>query len=344
MHLEKLSERNVPDLLSREEMLNIMQTEEYGFIPSKPESLTWEVDESYFIPNFCAGKATVKKVNAVCAVNDKEFSFPFYCTLPTKKGKYPFFVHINFRDSIPDRYMPTEELVDNGFAVLSFCYKDVTNDDGDFSDGLAGVLFENGKRSPADCGKIAMWAWAAQRVMDYAETLSDILDLDCAIVCGHSRLGKTALLAGATDTRFRFVYSNNSGCSGAAITRKKQGETVKAINSVFPYWFCGNYSKYIDNEANMPFDQHYLIASVAPRFCLVGSASEDIWADPESEMLACVAASGAYPEQGFIYEDREMKSGDKFFEGSIGYHLREGEHYLGREDWNRLIEFVNKHR
>lgn len=147
-----------------------------------------------------------------------------------------------------------------------------------------------------------MWAWAAQRVLDYAQTLDELLDLDCAIVCGHSRLGKTALLAAATDKRFAFAYSNDSGCSGAAITREKQGENVKDICERFPYWFCENYKLYIDNEQNMPFDQHYLLASIAPRKVLVGSAAEDIWADPISEFLCCVAAGSVFG--GFEHEYR----------------------------------------
>ncbi|MBQ2859273.1 MAG: hypothetical protein IJE82_02830, partial [Alphaproteobacteria bacterium] len=133
---------------------------------------------------------------------------------------HPFFVHVNFRDLNPDRYMPTEELIDNGFAVLSIYYNDVATDDGDFTKGLAGVLYPDGKRkTDTDCGKIAMWAWAAQRALDYAETIPQKLDMKRSVVCGHSRLGKTALLAGATDERFAFSYSNDSGCSGAAIAR-----------------------------------------------------------------------------------------------------------------------------
>ncbi len=340
---QRLEKLNLPELLSREEMLNILQQEEYGFMPPEPDKIKWVEDENYRPGIYCAGKASIKKINAVCTINGKEFSFPFYCSLPSKPGKHPFFVSVNFRDNIPDLYLPAEEINDNGFAFLSFCHNDVTKDNDDFTDGLASVLFENGKRSATDCGKIAMWAWAAQRLMDYAETISDVLDLNRAVVCGHSRLGKTALLAAATDERFKFCYSNDSGCSGAAITRNKQGETVKFICEAFPFWFCENYKKYIDNETNMPFDQHFLIASIAPRPVCVGSATADLWADPESEFLACIAASKAYGENGFVFEDRKIKSGDKFFEGNIGYHLREGEHYFGREDWQRLIEFANKH-
>lgn len=343
MLFEELKRRKIPKLLSREEMLEILQREEYGYIPDKPQNIRWEIDESYVISNFCAGKATVQKIYAVCTIDGKEFSFPFYCTIPTKCGKYPFFIHINFRDDVPDRYMPTEELIDNGFAVLSFCYKDVTADNDDFTDGLAGILYEEGKRKQSDAGKIAMWAWAAQRVMDYAETKSSVLDTDCAIVCGHSRLGKTALLTAATDERFKFAYSNDSGCSGAAITRGKQGENVKYICETLGYWFCENYKKYIENERNMPFDQHYLLAAISPRYVCVGSASEDLWADPFSEQLCCLAASDAF-KNGFVSNGKHALVGDCFFEGDIGYHLRRGKHYFSREDWNKLICFINKHR
>lgn len=341
---EMLEKRNVPALMSRDNMLKVLFEEEYGYMPPKPEAVSWEVTEN-FIHSFCAGKATLSKVEIKCKLAGGEFTFPFYCALPVSEGKHPFFVHINFRDCVPDLYMPSEELIDNGFAVLSFCYEDVTKDNGDFTDGFAGVLYKDGTRSKNQAGKIAMWAWAAQRVMDYAETLSEVLDMGRAVVCGHSRLGKTALLAAATDERFKFAYSNESGCGGAAITRDKEGERVKEICKNFPYWFCENYQKYIDNEHDMPFDQHYLIASIAPRYVCVGSAEEDIWADSESEMLSCVAAGRAFEEYGmagFISDNRLPKAGDVFFNGSIGYHLRSGNHYFGREDWARLIEFVNE--
>ncbi len=336
---EMLKERGVPKLGTKVEMLEVMQQQVYGFIPAAPKSIRFEEKKKY-IPNFCAGKATCTKVTAVCEMEEGEFSFPFYFTCPTAEGKYPFFVHINFRADVPDRYQPTEEIIDNGFAVLSFNYKDVTSDDESFSNGLAGVLYKNKKRGASDAGKIAMWAWAAHRVMDYAQ-MQENLDGAHGIVCGHSRLGKTALLASATDERFFAAYSNDSGCSGAAITRNKQGETVRDICTQFPYWFCENYYAYINREETMPFDQHWLIACCAPRYVLVGSASEDLWADPDSEMLACAAASDAF-KGGFVSEDRLPQIDDKFFAGDIGYHLRRGLHYFGRQDWHRLIEFVRR--
>ena len=342
MLLKILDELNLPPVLPRDEMLKILQEELFGYMPPKPEKISFEVEENV-IPKFCAGKAVCNKVTAKCIVNGKEFSFPFYANLPTDDEKHPFFIHVNFRDLNPDRYMPTEEIIDNGFAVFSVYYNDISSDDGDFTNGLAGILFPDGKRNATDPGKISMWAWAAHRIMDYAQTLTDKLLIDCGTVCGHSRLGKTALWTGATDERFKFAYSNDSGCSGASLARWTRGETVKEITDRFPFWFCENYNKYRDNETEMPFDQHYLIASIAPRHAVIGSASEDLWADPRSEMLSCVAASPAF-ENSFKYENRFPEINDMFFKGDIGYHMRKGLHYFSREDWNKLITYINMHR
>ena len=141
---EMLKERNVPELLTREEMLNVIQTDLFGFMPPKPEKISFSVEEEV-IPKFCAGKAVCNKVTAHTVINGKEFSFPFLASLPTDNEIHPFFVHVNFRDLNPDRYMPTEELIDNGFAVLSIYYNDVATDDGDFTKGLAGVLYPDGE-------------------------------------------------------------------------------------------------------------------------------------------------------------------------------------------------------
>ena len=340
--LDTLSRLRLPPIKPREEMLDVLQREEYGYMPPKPTSLCFSVKEN-LVNNFCGGNATLSKVTAHCTVNGKDFSFPFYASVPTTEGKKPFFVHINFRENVPDAYQPTEEIIDNGYAVLSFCYKDVTTDDGDFENGLSGVLYSGGERGESDAGKIAMWAWAAQRVLDYAYSLPEIFDLDTAVVCGHSRLGKTALLAAATDERFTHAYSNDSGCSGAALSRMRMGETVEVITRVFPFWFCKNYLSYADNEDKMPFDQHYLLSAIAPRKVLIGSASEDSWAGPESEFLCCLAASQSF-KNGLCHGDSIPQAPEKLLSGDIGYHIRFGKHYFSRHDWHRLIEFVNLHK
>lgn len=341
----------LPSICSREEMLDTLLREEYGYMPPLPESVsvkegTSESVKECIIHNFCAGKATLNKVDLTVKLYGEDFTFPIYLSIPTKQsasGKgHPFFVHINFRDAIPDLYLPIEEIIDRGYAVISFCYKDVTSDDGDFTNRLAGVITRHEPRGASTPGKIAMWAWAAQRALDYAYTL-DCLDKSRAFVCGHSRLGKTALLAAATDGRFKLAYSNDSGCSGAALSRGTKGERIRDICRVFPFWFCENYQKYIDNEQNMPFDQHWLASLIAPRYLYVASAKEDAWADPDCEFLTCVAASESYKQagvDGIICPDRLPEAGDVFHAGNIGYHLRYGTHYMGREDWNRVIDFA----
>jgi hypothetical protein len=324
----------------RREIIHLLCEEEYGFPPPEPVDLTFKVLEEN--KRFCAGKATLKKVLLTATMKNGSFSFPVYFAVPKAEGKHPFFVCINFRDHIPDQYIPSEEICDHGFAVLSFSYKDVTSDDNDWSNGLSKLIYDQHARGKTDGGKIAMWAWAASRVLDYAYTQSN-LDLTRATVVGHSRLGKTALLAGALDERFTCAISNNSGCSGAALARNKNGETIEDIYDKFPYWFCENYEKYKNNEFMLPFDQHYLIGAIAPRKVYVASAAKDLWADPESEYLSCVAASEVYNRlgvKGFIHPPRLPQVGDVFQEGSIGYHLRDGQHYLSREDWLRFIDFI----
>lgn len=334
--------------IKRKNWLDHIMNEEYGLPLPPPTSLSFEEEQkSGGAKFFAAGKATLTKVIAHTELCGKKFSFPFYALLPTKPGKYPFFVLNNFSDQTPDKYFPAEEFIDNGFAVLMLHYRDITNDDGDFSDKLAAVVTppeaqtDPTKRAPNAPGKIAMWAWANMRVLDFAETLA-CCDMRGAAVAGHSRLGKTALLTGALDERFRFVVVNNAGCSGDAITRGKQGEHIANITKTFPYWFCENYKKYAD-EDKLTFDQHQLIAAIAPRHFMSGAALEDIWADPESQLLGCHAASGAwesYGLRGLVAPDRYATPGEVFNEGNICYHLREGRHYFSRSDWLVYMDYI----
>ena len=255
----------------------------------------------------------------------------------------------NFSPDVPDKYLPAEEIVDNGFAVLSVCYQDVTTDDGDFANGLAALVTPEDaqgdltKRAPSAPGKIAMWAWANMRVLDYAAT-KNMLDMNNAAVIGHSRLGKTALLTGALDERFRFVIANNSGCSGDALSRGNKGEQIADIVSQnrFHYWFCKNFFKYAEC-GYAPFDQHQLLAALAPRNVLIGAANEDAWADPVSQYLSAVAASPAWKafgKEGLVSPDRLPEVGDIFNNGRISYHLRAGTHYLSRHDWKIYLDVL----
>ncbi len=341
---EKLEARALPELLTmadgravrtpddwrarRAEMLDLLSREEYGYTPAAPQKVTGTVEKS---DRAFAGKATQSTVRVSFDTPNGPFSFPFTLVTPAAAAKAPVFVFINFRPDVPDRYLPMEEIIDHGFAVAAIYYQDVTADSDDFN-GLAEMYPRDEKTG---WGKIGMWAFAASRVLDYLETRDDI-DASRACVNGHSRLGKTALWCAAQDERFDMAVSNCSGCSGAAITRGKVGETVEAIANRFPYWFCGNYQAWRGREAEMPFDQHMLLALVAPRRLYVCSAEEDAWADPESEFLGCVAASEAWTVQrvpGLITPDELPGVGVPLMDGGICYHMRAGSHFLSRTDW-----------
>ena len=324
----------------KNDIINMLLREEYGYLPARPYSVTATLGKRD--SRFCAGKAPLQPLTLNCKAEWGEFSFPVYYVAPKNKTNIPCFIHINFSNQIPDKYQPTEELADSGYATLTFFYKDISSDDGDFTNGLAGIVYPDGKRKSDDCGKIGLWAWAAMAVMDYALALPE-LDHSKICVIGHSRLGKTALLAGALDERFYCAFSNNSGCSGAALSREKEGETVAFINKKFPFWFCENYYRYSDNEAALPFDQHWLIAANAPHKVYVASAANDLWASPVNEYRACVAADEYYKacgKSGFIHPNRLPEIGDVFHDGDIAYHLRDGEHYLSREDWMKYIKYL----
>ena len=335
---------NLPNPLNvdKKDILDILLREEYGYLPSRPFEVTATLEKRD--KKFCAGKAELLTLQLKCKAEWGEFTFPVYYAYHKEKQNVPCFIHVNFTNLIPDKYQPTEEIVDNGFATLTFCYKDVSSDDGDFTNGLAGIIYPDSKRKPDSCGKIGLWAWAAMAVMDYAQTLPE-LDKSRISVIGHSRLGKTALLAGALDERFYCAFSNDSGCSGAALSREKTGETIADIVRQFPFWFCENYYKYADNENSLPFDQHWLIAANIPHKVYVASADGDPWAHPQNEYLGCVFADEYYKSKGltgFISPDGIPNSGEYFHDGDIAYHIRAGAHYLSREDWLYYIGFLKR--
>lgn len=351
-----LDERRLPALLEfadgravtrenfeerRKEILSILDREIYGTAPDAPKELrvTREKPEKKKYGN-CAGKASYYDLSIAFDTDRGEFSFPAVEIIPKSKEKLPVVVLLNFCPDVPDRCFPAEEIVDDGVAVVRICYKDITDDANDcFSSGIAPMY----DREKYTWGKIRMWAFAASRVMDYLET-TDYADLSRVAVVGHSRLGKTALVTAAYDERFVLACSNDSGCAGSAITRGKGGEQISSITKNFPYWFCEKYKSYAGKTCELPFDQHFLIGAIAPRRVSIGSASEDLWADPVSEYLGAVAASEAWGllgEEGFVHPDRLPEIGDRFLQGKISYHLRAGRHFLSRTDWRVYLDVLH---
>jgi hypothetical protein len=250
--------------------------------------------------------------------------------------------------SIQSPFWPAEEMIGRGYAAAAFLNSDLDPDRHDgFTNGVHGIFDPPGVRRADDAwATIAAWAWGASRAMDYLVTDPDI-DSRGVAVMGHSRGGKTALWAGAEDERFALVISNDSGCGGACLARRRQAkaESIKAINKSFPHWFCENYKRYADREDNLPLDQHMLAALIAPRLLYIASASEDLWADPEGEFLCAVEARRVYELFGLQgIKTREFPAPDSpLHEGVIGYHVRTGKHDLTLYDWKCYMDFADRH-
>ncbi|MCA8987855.1 MAG: acetylxylan esterase [Planctomycetaceae bacterium] len=337
----------------RHEILELFRSHVYGRAPlGRPQDMTFEV---YDVDRTAMdGAATRKQVKIHLKNGEKELAANAIIFIPNKPEKpVPAFLLICNRekDNIdPTRqnkseFWPAEELIARGYAAVAFHNADFDPDNYDeFKDGVHGLYDGPQPRAEDAWGTIAAWAWGASRVLDYLETDTRIDSSKVAII-GHSRGGKTALWAGAEDERFALVISNNSGCGGAALSRRQYGETVGRINRAFPHWFCKKFSEYNEHEANLPVDQHMLIALCAPRLVYVASADEDLWADPRGEFLSALAANPVFALYGLkgVTAESMPAMGKPVQDGQIGYHVRSGGHNLSEYDWQRYMDFADRH-
>lgn len=352
-HSEKLTANQWPE--RRAELLDLFRQHVYGRRPKFDEidgyKVEYQVDPSEPIDP-TGGKAKGEKV--VCEIyrGGQKHAFPFFLYVPSQQidRPLPLIVLINNREfpnpaemlDSPAEFWPLDLLVEAGFATAVFHTSDVDPDRADgYQEGVRGFLANGQPRGSDGWGSLSAWGWAASKVLDYADSKLK-LDPQRIAVVGHSRGGKTALWATAEDSRFTIAYSNESGCGGAALSRRRFGETVARITSSFPHWFSENFSTYSGKEDGLPVDQHQLIALIAPRATYVASASGDLWADPRGEYLSLVHAAPAYQLLGCdSITDPEMPAlGEQRFVGKTGYHIRPGEHNLTRADWTNFINFV----
>ncbi len=362
----------------RSEILRSFETHVYGKVPeAKVQADFNEVERGMALD----GKAMRKQVvMTLRGTGGRTCKVDLLIFLPSNADKpVPAFVGLNFRGNhtvhsdptirLPNGWVPNRDgitdhkpsaksrgvatsrwpiaaIIDRGYGLITAYYGDL---DPDFDDGFAnGIhpLFGNTKESKPTgdaWGSIGAWAWGLSRMLDYCQQDSAINAKQVAVL-GHSRLGKTALWAGARDERFAIVISNNSGCGGAALSKRRFGETVKRINTSFPHWFCDNFNRYNDKEETLPLDQHMLVALMAPRPVYIASATADQWADPKGEFLAAVGADPVYKLFGLEgLPNTTMPPPDKPVHGTIGYHLRTGKHDVTLTDWQHYMDFADKH-
>lgn len=352
----ELLKRALPALRPREEMADILQREVYGYLPSTPYTLS--VSEATTVERrFACGNVTHSYVDLTIRLENGEHAFRVDRLLHRDGQKRPLIILNNFQPMGSSPYFPIEELSESEADFLCVRYTDITSDDADFSTGLAPLLLPNGQETDETCGKIGIWAWASMRVLDYGLTLPGT-DADNVAIVGHSRLGKTALLTAMLDTRFRFVFSNASGCAGDSLAHGNSGhvrikrtpdlgELICDITQNFPYWFCKNYRKYAEKNIADAFDQHFLLAAIAPRYVMVGACDLDAWADPKSQQLCALAAGEAWENaglSGLIGSDLYLQPGEALTDGHVGFFLIHSQHFLSRHGWRRFLEFVKKHK
>ncbi|QNL52569.1 acetylxylan esterase [Olivibacter sp. SDN3] len=244
---------------------------------------------------------------------------------------------------------PVELILSKGYGLATAYYGDVELDKPTIDQSEESFhkwFFEQtGKKKEADSwGAIGVWAWELSKALDYLFEDATI-DAQRVAVIGHSRLGKAALWAAAQDKRFAMAIANNSGEGGAAITRRRFGETIERINKSFPHWFCDNFKQFNGNEDNLPVDFHQLLGLVAPRPLYVASASDDLWADPLGEYLSLYHAGPVYQLYGqeTLSEADPPPVGKAVTKGNLGYHIRPGKHDITVYDWTKFLDFADKH-
>jgi hypothetical protein len=346
----------------RPEILKLYETEIYGRVPKRAPKVEWSVVET--VTNALDGAAVRKHIVGRLGNNPEAPKVNVSLYLPAKAAaRVPVLLHMTFFGGAPantsspistnssrPRFSETGPLTDilaRGYGYATFRYTEIEGDSRTNNLNLVRKRsLARGQSQPAadEWGTITAWAWGASRVLDYFAT-DRAVDAKRIAIIGHSRLGKTALWAGARDPRFALVFSSCSGEMGAALARRDFGETVDDMAANFPWQFAGNFQKYSGHWSNMPVDAHMLIALNAPRPVFVTGGTQDQWADPRGEFLAEVAAGPVYRLLG----KRDLGTGElspldvALTSGELGYHYHTGGHTITAEDWKAFLDFADRH-
>lgn len=342
----------------RRELLEMFRSEVYGRRPAAAEPgrlrHPWHFEVVESDDGAMGGAATLQRVVVHTHHRRRPHRFEVIMFLPNAvKGPVPLFLLLNNRgieNTDPTRghvseFWPAEQVIDRGYGIAALQVGDLAPDDPDaYRDGII-ALFEGRASAPrrGDAwSALSAWGWGGSRALDYFET-DPRVDAARVAVIGHSRGGKAALWAGAEDERFALTISNDSGCGGAALSRRRFGETVAKINQDFPHWFCRNFRAYDDAEDRLPIDQHELIALLAPRAVCVASADEDLWSDPRGEFLSQSHASPVYAllGAGEIGSDAMPALDQPLVVQPREYHIRRGGHDLTAQDWGYYTNFAD---
>ena len=312
----------------RREILSILECEEYGRWPESPEtlvidkieegkSLLGEAHRQQFAMFFKADRSGPRIDWLLLTPAHAKGPVPVVIIL-NSHGNHELLtdgeVHVHDawmpkryakdRDADPHRATaktrgavrwPIDMVLARGYAVLTACFQQGAADPD--ADEMPVKEVRKGGCYPLwpdaeDVGTLIVWGWQLARGLDLAERQS-CLDVKRSVVFGCSRLAKAALLAGAFDERFAVVCACQSGGGGAPLWKRQFGENVDWMDQEFRHWYCKGFMKYVDNEQAMPFDQHLLLACVAPRNLLLECYHKK-WFDPKGEFLAAKAASPAW--------------------------------------------------
>jgi len=368
----------------RPELKDLFQHYMYGYLPPKPGKMV--VEKVLFTDNqFLNGNATLSESRLAFFGPDLKHRLHVLLVVPNqRKGLVPVFVGMNFCGNhaladhplihIPEGWVykscggsenerATEKgraaqatswnldlIVERGYGLACFYSGDLDPDTPEFSDGIESAFYPPGQTTPKpdDAATIATWAWGYHRVVDFLlEHHAQTIDPGRIAAVGHSRNGKTTLLATAMDDRIALAIPHQAGCGGTAPSRiavdRKDAETINRINTSFPHWFCDNFPLFNMQPEKLPFDQHCLVALCAPRPVLFTNAIEDQWANPDGQFEILKAAEPVYKlfDAGGIDADRRPEL-NHLVNSKLGYFIRPGKHAMEREDWVVFLDFADK--